>query len=72
MDGTNAGHGLTHWTALREYRAMLGESENQFSLTRVALSTSGREKNSFRCAAFECDYLILIRKNCCVPVGVKV
>ena len=30
-----------------EGRAMLGETKNQFSLTRAALSTGGRAKSDF-------------------------
>jgi hypothetical protein len=33
-------------------RTMLGETGNQFSLTRAALSTGGRAKSDFLCAAF--------------------
>ena len=35
-----------------QYPAMLGELNNKFSLTRVALSTGGRAKSKFLCAAF--------------------
>src|ERR1035437_5553610 len=34
-------------TLLCQYLAMLGETQNQFSLTRAALRTSGRAKNKF-------------------------
>src|SRR5258706_8345543 len=35
------------WPPLCQYRAMLGEAKNQFSLTRAASSTCGRAKSSF-------------------------
>ena len=35
---------LTRRSALWQYRAMLGEPENQFSLTRAALGTCARQK----------------------------
>jgi hypothetical protein len=35
---------LTRRTTLGQYRALLGEPETQFSLTRAALSTHGAQK----------------------------
>ena len=34
---------LTPWTAFWQHRAVIGESENQFSLTRAALSSRGAQ-----------------------------
>ena len=47
--GTSNNRPLTRQTMLWQYQAMLGEPENQFSLTRAALSTWGTQKaNSYQ------------------------
>src|SRR6185369_11544190 len=50
-------------TRICQRRSMLGETENQFSLTRAALSTGGRAKSKFLSVDEPTDIVVVARRR---------